>query len=311
MGSMAGPGFLEDRSLAGLLAAVAREPAARWSDVPGLDLTRPLRREGWESVVLETPDWIVRFPKHRDPARFHRELAVLAHVRGRLPVRTPEVAWIGENTYCMAYPRIVGRTFTQSAWHAASEHRRRGLARSLAELLTAWREAFRGVDVDRWGFAAVGDAQYVDQLTTALPRFPVGLRPAVETLLAGYRDLYRRELAESGVAFLHGDFHLGNMVLDETAPVVTGLWDFSCVGPGVFTWDLHYLAGEISDPAGDPAPPGTGAHLDLLRGVVADLPDLPSPERTLLLADLMSCAEWIGDHDPADSLRWRDWLARL
>ncbi|QDP95295.1 hypothetical protein FOE78_04660 [Microlunatus elymi] len=111
---------------------------------------------------------------------------------------------------------------------------------------------------------------------------------------------------------LHGDFHLGNMVLDCPCGIVTGLWDFSCVATGALSWDVHYLAGEISAPPDDAAPPGSWPHLDLLRGVLDRLSNVSTErETTLLLSDLMQCAEWIGDHDPQDSMHWNPWLKQL
>lgn len=299
--------FLDDLSLSGMLAAVAEETAAT-----ALDLSGATRREGWESVVLETPEWIVRFPRHGDTARFETELAALAHVRQRLPVRTPEVAWIGEQTCCMAYPKIIGTAFTPQSWHAASHSDRRRLTDSLADLLNAWQTAFATANIPQLGICAIGGTPYVGQLTSNLARFPPAVRPAIENLLAAYGDLYDQELNDNGTKVLHGDFHLGNMVLDGPCGAVTGLWDFSCVATGALAWDLHYLAGALSDPADDPAPPGTGPHLDLLGGVLGRLPDVgTSVESTLLLSDLMQCAEWIGDHDPVESLRWRPWLDHL
>ncbi|GAB3751262.1 phosphotransferase [Microlunatus parietis] len=299
--------FLDDLSLDGMLVALAVE-----ADANSLDFSHAVRREGWESVVVETRDWIIRFPRHRDHARFATELAVLAYVSGRLPVETPEVAWTGEHTCCMAYPKIIGTEFTPKDWHAASDVDRRKLTDSLADLLIAWREALTGADVSSLGVTSIGGVPYVGQLTSSLASFPPAMRPAIENLLTEYSALYERDLAHGGAIVLHGDFHLGNMVLDGRCGAVTGLWDFSCVATGAFTWDLHYLAGEVSDPAEDLSPPGTGEHLDLLAGVLARLSNIvTSPEANLMLSDLMQCAEWIGDHDPQESLHWKRWLDQL
>lgn len=299
--------ILHDASLEGLLAAVAKESAA-----DGINLSNAVRRDGCESVVLDTGDWIVRFPRRRDDAQFDAEIAVLAHVRGRLPVETPDVAWTGEFTRCMAYPKITGTHFIPQQWNSASEAERLRLAGSLAELLIAWRELFTDADINRLGVGSIGGAPYLGQVTSTLPRFPDAVRPQIRNLLDVYDQLHRQGLETNGPVLLHGDFHLGNMVLDGTCGAVTGLWDFSCVATGAFAWDLHYLTGEVSDPADDLAPPGTGQHLDLLSRVIERLPSLVTdPDTVLVLSDLMQCAEWIGDHEPDEAVHWQQWLSRL
>lgn len=286
-----------------MLQAVATEPDARQ-----LDLSDVKRREGWESVVLETPDWIIRFPRREDIA-FATEISVLAHVQGRLPVQTPDIAWTGSRVRCMAYPKIIGNTFVPQDWQAATEADRQSLAESLADLLNAWRATFSAADVDQLGIKPMGGAPYLGQLRSELPTLPSALQPLIEHLLTRYEELFEKELADSGPAVLHGDFHLGNMVLAAPCGPVTGLWDFSCVATGAPSWDLHYLAGEISSPAEDHQPPGTGPHLDLLNRVVSRLEDNGS--RDLLLSDIMQCTEWIGDHESDEAVQWHRWLTRL
>jgi hypothetical protein len=327
------PPVLTDQSLDGMLAAVADEP-----DAAGMDLRIRVFRQGWESTVLETPDWIFRFPRRED-IDFATEIAVLAHVRGRLPVRTPEIAWVGSRTRCMVYPKIIGASFSAGAWHTAGTRDRRALTDSLAELLIAWREAFSTEDVERLGIRPMGGAPYLGQLSSTLTSFPSAVRPGVVALLNRYAELFDQELATVGPTVLHGDFHLGNMVLAAPCGEVTGLWDFSCVAIGALSWDLHFLAGALGYPHASSRPPGSGEHLELLAEVVrglgrssggsrslraarksAAVRDQPVEVEALLdtsrlvdlaLSDLMQCAEWLGDHDPAEAIRWQPWLGGL
>ncbi|ONI67566.1 hypothetical protein BWI15_31150 [Kribbella sp. ALI-6-A] len=310
------PPVLTDQSLDGMLAAVADEPQAA-----GMDLRSRVFRQGWESTVLETPDWIVRFPRRED-IDFATEISVLEHVRGRLPVRTPEVAWVGARTRCMVYPKIIGTSFTPAAWHTGSARDREALSDSLAELLIAWREAFSADDVERLGIRPMGGPPYLGQLSSTLAGFPSAVRPGIVALLNRYAELFDQELAAVGPVVLHGDFHLGNMVLAAPCGEVTGLWDFSCVATGALSWDLHFLAGALGHPHASSEPPGSGAHLELLAQVVRGLGRCSGRSRSagetrdlaavdLALSDLMLCAEWLGDHEPAEATRWRSWLGGL
>lgn len=210
-----------------------------------------------------------------------------------------------------AYPKIIGTNFAPQSWGAASETDRQSLAESLADLLCAWKAAFSTADIDRLGIKPMGGAPYLGQLRTELPDLPPALQPLTEQLLHRYEELFEQELSDDGPAVLHGDFHLGNMVLAGPCGPVTGLWDFSCVATGSPTWELHYLAGGVSSPADDDPVPGTGPHLDLLNRVNARLRDNGLSGGHLLLADIMQCTEWIGDHKPDEAVRWHRWLTRL
>jgi hypothetical protein len=310
------PPVLTDQSLDGMLSAVADEPEAA-----GMDLQVRVFRQGWESTVLETPDWIFQFPRRED-IDFATEVVVLEHVRGRLPVRTPEVAWVGSRTRCMVYPKIIGTSFSRDAWHTGGTRDRRALSDSLAELLIAWPEAFSAEDIERLGIRPMGEAPYLGQLSSTLASFPSAVRPGIVALLNRYAELFDQELAAVGPTVLHGDFHLGNMVLAAPCGDVTGLWDFSCVATGALSWDLHYLAGALDEPHASSQPPGSGEHLELLAEVVQRLGRCSGVSRSagaarssaavdLALSDLMQCAEWLGDHDPTEATRWQTWLGGL
>ena len=80
----------------------------------------------------------------------------------------------------------------------------------------------------------------VTELEEILPTLPAQTRDGLRALLAAYQDT---ELAasESRPVVLHGDFHFGNLVLDQPTGVVTGVWDFSCVEYGNPASDLRYL----------------------------------------------------------------------
>lgn len=292
--------ILADQSLAGMVHATQLEPAAS-----GLDLSAAVRREGWESVVLETDEWIVRFPRD-EQIDFDTELAVLAHVAGRLPVRTPEVSWTGQHTRCMAYPKLVGTAFTLTDWDHHPE-RHRALARSLAGIIAGYREAFSPDDRTRLGLQAPTEPPMWGQLAARLDTFDASLRPSVSALLGLYTRLHDDELDTDGTVPVHGDFHLGNLVLDGPCGPVVGLWDFSCVGLGVPSTDLHYLVDCLVEPDRPLGPDHPGSP-ELFATVRDELIARRHQTGGLRLAEVMLLVEWICDHDSQRLPEAMPWL---
>src|SRR5262245_7925023 len=85
-------------------ATLAELTAAVLAEDRSVDLAGAVRRAGDENVVLETREWIYRFPK--GSVDFDRELRLLAALDGRLPASTPRVEWVGEQTRFCAYRKI-------------------------------------------------------------------------------------------------------------------------------------------------------------------------------------------------------------
>ncbi len=295
-----------EHSLADLLALAAAEGRA------DVDLTGAVLRTGWENLVLETRDgWILRFP--RPGVDFERELVVLSALAGRLPVRTPEVAWTGRRSRFAAYRRLTGAAFDPAAYERAPTAERERLTTSLADFLAAMhtclspaRIAELGVP-SAWG-SAEGSAEgselatgpeppegpVSERLTAQLPHMPPAARKPVEALIEEYAHTWENGVPGPDV-LLHNDFHHGNFVLDAPVGVLTGVWDFSCVALGRPTADLRYFADGSPDllhRLAEAYERRTGWPMDVRAAVVAlraenvcDQLELGHPERIAELTD--------------------------
>lgn len=207
------------------------------------DLSDAVVRSGWENVVLETPEWIYRFPRD-DGVDFRRELAILTRLDGRLPAAIPRIEWVGERTRFAAYRKLVGSTFDDSAYAAAPARDRDALADSLAAFLAAMHDAMSPEEIERLRIPRL------DRAATALPdpdRLPPAARDGIDALLADHESRWRDQRVPGPDVLLHNDFHFGNIVLAGPVGAVTGVWDFSCVAIGRPTFDLRYFEGDSLD----------------------------------------------------------------
>jgi aminoglycoside phosphotransferase (APT) family kinase protein len=203
-----------------------------------VDLDGAVRRVGDENAVLETHEWIYRFPK--DFIDFDREMRVLAALHGRLPVATPRVEWVGEKSRFCAYRKITGWQLDRRVYQAATRSRRRALGRSLAEYLAAIHHLLTEAEIASIGIPDFFSlAQRADLIR--LDSIPAKVRDEVAQLVARAHHIDDRV---SGRILLHDDFTSDNMVFDGEMGPLSGVWDFShsSVGPACF--DFRYLDNE-------------------------------------------------------------------
>ncbi len=185
---------------------------------------------GWDFDVLLDEDWVFRFPRRADAAvKLTMEVTLLPALRPRLPVVVPKIEVQGVLadgvTRWAGYRRIPGDPVT--AGLLASP--RGGLARSqIAGVLAALadvsvREASEiGVpvaDVDSWWAARAATDERI--MNDVVPLLDAATAEAAAALLSGAlpRDF------EPGL--LHGDFHPGHLLADDTLGLIHGVIDWS------------------------------------------------------------------------------------
>ncbi len=211
--------------------------AAVRAEAPTVQLDAAVRRAGAENVVLETEEWIYRFP--REHVDFERELTVLSLLADRVPVRIPHIEWVGRRTRFAAYRKIVGQPLHREHYRAADRSWQLTLANSIAEYLAAVHEALTDAEI-----AAAGIPAFFPLTARAalikLDDIPAVIRDDVAAVVdaaTGIGD------DVGSVVLLHNDFTSDNLVLEQDGRLL-GVWDFSgvCVGPASF--DFRYLPRE-------------------------------------------------------------------
>lgn len=218
----------EEPALAELVAAVQAEDRR-------VDLDGAVRRTGDQNFVLETAEWIYRFPRRW--IDLDREVAVLAALDGRLPVETPRVEWLGRRSRFCAYRKIIGRAFDRGRYLSATRERQRALAASMAEYLVALHNALTETEIASIGipdfFSLEARADLID-----LDDVPASVRSDVGNMLTRARELSGRL---DGRMLLDNDFTSDNIVLDAETGFLSGVWDFSGVTVGPASFDFRAL----------------------------------------------------------------------
>lgn len=224
-------------TLAELIDAVRAEDRS-------VDLDGAVRRSGAENVVVETAEWIYRFPQRW--IDLDREVAVLAALDGRLPVRIPRIEWVGRRSRFSAYRKIIGTPFDQQAYRSAPRNRQLALAASMAEYLAALHGALTESEIAAIGipdfFSLAARADLVDPSDV-----PEQVLDTVIELLDRARELSGRL---DGRLLLDNDFTSDNFVLDGELGPLSGVWDFSGVSIGPASVDFRCLPRE-PDPLTD------------------------------------------------------------
>lgn len=218
----------DDPSVVELTEAIrAEDPAA--------DLAGAVRRCGDQNVVLETDDWIYRFP--RPGIDFERELALLNALDGRLPVRTPRIEWVGQDTRFCAYRKITGWPFDPHRYQSATRRQQQSLAASMAEYLIALHGCLTEGEIKTIGipdfFTLAGRADLIDLNTV-----PDSIRSDVAAMLDRARELSNQL---DGRVLLDNDFTSDNIVLAGELGPLSGVWDFSGVTIGPASFDIRQL----------------------------------------------------------------------
>lgn len=217
-------------SLADLLSAVLAEDR-------DVEVGDAVRRSGSESVVLETTEWIYRFP--RDHIDFDRELAILATLNGRLPAAIPRVEWTGRRSRFCAYRKIRGWQFHPGSYQSASRSRQTSLAVSMAEFLVVMHDALSEAEITRHGVPVFFPLSARADLVS-LGAIPEEVREDVRDLIARARRA-SEEVAGREAKLLHNDFTSDNMVFDGPVGRLSGVWDFSRVSIGPPSFDFRFL----------------------------------------------------------------------
>jgi aminoglycoside phosphotransferase (APT) family kinase protein len=257
----------------GVDAALARRMvAATWPDLAseaGADAEPSHVGSGWDVDVWRFGNHAVRFPRRALGIRcLDNELIVLPHVADRVPVAVPRPSRIGMPV--LGYPArfyvhalLPGQPLIRTALDDAS---RAALAGALGAFLRALhaiplaplraaglRDDDRG-DVAR--IAARGLA-WLDEVA-----LPPPLAGAARALLAGPMP----EM-DAAPVLVHGDFHAGNLLVDEAGTELVGVIDWGDCAAGDPAIDLA-IGWSIVPPAAraaflaayGPVSPGTWAR---------------------------------------------------
>jgi hypothetical protein len=122
-----------------------------------------------------------------------------------------------------------------------------GLADALGRAIAAAHAKARPVDAERW-IKALGE--YIDEHREAFGAKPDLFPPAEnEALTRAFRDAYdrivpllRRRGRSGFIRHIHGDLHLGNIVLIDGRPILFDAIEFSdVIGSGDVLYDLAFL----------------------------------------------------------------------
>lgn len=201
---------------------------------------------GWDSFVLDTGEWIFRFPRRPEVERTLRsETALLPALAEALPVAVPAFTYVIEQpTLFVGYRRIAG---AQLAPERQTERAGRDVGRFLGALHAFPVDAALEAGVPRGDWRARQEAAVADLESKVGPLLAPRDRAAAHDLFAAFLEDYAS--FDFQPALIHYDLGPTHLLVDEDGALQGVIdWADAAVGdPAVdLAWALHGSAGPFA-----------------------------------------------------------------
>lgn len=199
-------------------------------------------------AYLVNDEWVFRFPKRAAVARaLGREVAVLPKLAGRLPVATPQFAYIGRQTgnglLFAGYRIIHGKPLTADIYDSLPFSGQERVLATLAAFLrgvhsypvaTAAADGVEELSTREWVASCWASGQ-----TLALPFLPLYAGAALARLIEGFLA-DTRNFANTP-RLLYADFAPEHILYDAGTRNIVGIIDWGDLSIGDPDFDLLYL----------------------------------------------------------------------
>ncbi len=195
------------------------------------DLPWELNTQGWDNtVIIAGGQWVLRLPKRTDYP-FEKEIEILRRLEGKVSVQVPKIEWLGQKYQGMAYRLIAGEHARYNDLKAMPPETLLALGRDLGQFVRKLRQALPLSEAKTKGWKKHSTEMSPAELELALSRLPVDLKAFGEKIAAWPEP-------KSEEAFLFGDLHGGNMLLDKQSRLA-GVIDFADCGWGDSAYEFH------------------------------------------------------------------------
>jgi len=208
------------------LRKVLREEFSAVADLPWQPNT-----QGWDNtVIIAGGQWVLRLPKRADYP-FDKEVEILQRLEGKVSVQVPKLEWIGKQFQGMAYRLIPGEHARYNDLKALAPEALLALGRDLGQFVRELRQALPLSEAKAKGWKKHSTEMTAAEQSLALSRLPADLWAFGEKIAAWPEP-------KSEEAFLFGDLHGGNMLLDKDKRLA-GVIDFADCGWGDSAYEFH------------------------------------------------------------------------
>ena len=199
-------------------------------------------------AYLVDGSWVFRFPKREAVARaLRREVALLPKLAGRLPVATPQFAYLGHQTtnglLFAGYRLIPGEPLTPDLFAALPVHHQDGVLATLAAFLDGVH-TFPVAEAAACGVETLSVRAWVEAAwsvgrTAVLPLLDADDRLALAASIE--RFLEDEQNVATMPCLLYADFAPEHILYDAAANAITGIIDWGDLSIGDPDFDLLYL----------------------------------------------------------------------
>lgn len=199
---------------------------------------------GYDSeAYIVNEDVIFKFPKHGKAAvNLYKEAHVLLEIRDRLPIKVPEVKFLGkaENEGAMAfvgYEKLTGEQMTPELIDSLSEERMDELAQEIAAFFKALhsinlKSPIDGLPLDK---KAKASKEFEVIKSVAFPVVSEEIREQITMIYACILTTIYREPS----CLVHNDFGASNIFFDRQTNKLCGIIDFGDIA--IYDKDIDFV----------------------------------------------------------------------
>jgi aminoglycoside 2''-phosphotransferase len=209
-------------------------------EIPNLAISAiTIIETGWDHLVAEVnEDWIFRFPRTEGSiANLEREKQLLEYLKNKITLPIPHYYYSGTDIAFVGYRKIPGIHLNRLVYASLTPDVRHHIAETLAKFFTQLHHAVSKRQALQWEYTHI--IRPLEEMESNL----LGTLPPDISVMVQKAITHAREdlSAEQNLVFCHQDVNGDNTAFNVTTGQITGVFDFSDVGIGPYSWDVAEL----------------------------------------------------------------------
>lgn len=207
------------------------------AEIPDLEIeSLKIIETGWDHLVAEVNEkWIFRFPRKKASIKnLQREKKLLAYLKSYISLAVPQYQFFGKKIAFAGYQKLPGIHLNKQIYHSLDPVVKDNIALTLATFFCELHASVSKEQAREWGYGtAIRPLEKIATLS--------GMPDEIKTMLIEAVDYAEAELSKEEMVFIHQDVNGDNSVLDENLGQITGVFDFSDVAIGPYSWEFAAL----------------------------------------------------------------------
>ncbi len=192
---------------------------------------------GWDHLVAEiNGKWIFRFPRKKESIEnLQREKNLLTYLKSYISLAVPQYQFFGRKIAFAGYQKLPGLHLNKQIYDSLDPSVQNNIALSLATFFCELHTSVSKEQARLWGYGLA--IRPIEKIATLS-----GMSDDIKRMLSEAISYASAELGnEKNLFFIHQDVNGDNSVFDENLGQMAGIFDFSDVAVGPYSWEFAAL----------------------------------------------------------------------